>query len=198
MAKRDIKIPVIKEKEIKPSKEEEMPEITEPASSFQKQSTKQKDENIKESSSYISWAYTIPPKSTDWYLIVALSGIILVWLALNYLHIYLLAVIIIFGLIVVLGKSLRPENQFFILDDEKIHLNNQTMNWDSISSASFLPYNNDYLIAFTTKSFPYTKLYVPVAKADIDKVAQFLEKKCNLSAKVSDNIADKIIRFLMF
>ncbi|HOM33425.1 MAG TPA: hypothetical protein PK168_02475 [Candidatus Paceibacterota bacterium] len=44
------------------------------------------------------------------------------------MHIYLLAVIIIFGLIVVLGKSLRPENQFFILDDEKIHLNNQTMN----------------------------------------------------------------------
>jgi len=37
-----------------------------------------------------------------------------------------------------------------------------------------------------------------VAKADIDKVAQFLEKKCNLSEKVSDNIADKIIRFLMF
>jgi len=146
----------------------------------------------------IFWNYTIPPKTTNFYLLVSIFGILFVWLGLNYLNSYVLTIIVIFGLILVIGKSLIREELNFFFTDEHLALENQEIDWSNIKYAVFLPYHNDYLIALQPETFPYVRMYVPAPKAQIQEILEFISRHTEIKDFKTESLADRLIRFLIF
>jgi len=146
----------------------------------------------------ISWFYTLPFKSTSFYLIVSIFGALVVWLALNYLHSYVLAVLVIFGLVIIIGKSIVKQELNFFCTDEYVALDAQQIAWSQIKSAVLLPYNEDYLISFHSNIFPYFNMYVPVPKKEIQEIIEFISKFTEIKDFKTQTIIDRLVRFLIF
>ncbi len=148
--------------------------------------------------SSIAWSYTLPFKTTSFYLLVSVFGILFVWLGLNYIHSYILTVVVIFGLIIVIGKTLVKQELNFLLTDECISLESQKIQWSNIKQAIFLPYHKDYLIALQPITFPYTKMYIPAPKEKIEAIMNFLNTHTTIKDFKTESVIDRLIRFLIF
>lgn len=158
----------------------------------------QPKEIIKEDPKIVIWSYTLPSRSTSFYLLISLCGILLVWLSLNYIHSYVLAIIVIFGLIIIIGKSMSKQELNFFFTDEYVALDNQQIEWEKIKHAAFLPYNQDYLISLHPQSFPYVNVYIPVPKERIQEISELVSKHTEIKDFKTQTLIDRLVRFLIF
>ncbi len=151
-----------------------------------------------QSESSIYWNYIIPSKHFSFYLLISLLGMFLFWISLSLLNSYLLALIILVGVIVIIWISSKKQKLSFSFTEEYFSLGSQKIPWKNIQYVVFLPYYEDYLISLQPKSFPFIKMYIPVPKEQISEISDFISARITIKDYTTETIIDRLVRYIIF
>ena len=151
-----------------------------------------------QSESSIYWNYIIPSKHFSFYLLISLLGMFLFWISLSLLNSYLLALIILVGVIVIIWISSKKQKLSFSFTEEYFSLGSQKIPWKNIQYVVFLPYYEDYLISLQPKNFPFIKMYIPVPKEQISEISDFISARITIKDYTTETIIDRLVRYIIF
>jgi tetrahydromethanopterin S-methyltransferase subunit B len=155
------------------------------------------EENLPEETLDINsyaWEYQIKEKKGKFYGFLFGISALLIFISFQ-LNNWFISLFVVLGFVLMIQRNTQVKE--FGIDETGVYIQGNLIAWEEIKSFNVEAMSEDGLVIFSTKNFPFIKIYLPFPQEQHKEIL-FLLEKYSVYKDVSEGFVDKIIKKIVF